>query len=347
MFINLIIKLYYWKCQIFSKKSFTQETILGTRVLSEYEWKREIIKNFFTSEIKWNKRKMIDTLHVNKIAKINKIEISVLISIYKSGKYLKGFLQNILEQTYFLKSEFIFILVNPTKEELKYINALCSIHGNCKLIVSQDKISIYDAWNKAINISSANLLTNMNVDDLRSPMSLEIQVDFMNKNENVDVGYQDILFFRDLKSSWSYIEKQNFRTNLPEVSVTCLAWLGINPPHNAPVWRKNLHRYYGVFDSSFASAGDYEFWLRISIEGARFKKMNELHVGYYVNQTGMSTKSDSPSSREEKVIQDKYKKRYMETAKIPKSFFDNQYFELLCDYLGDVKLKDYYRKLNL
>jgi hypothetical protein len=186
----------------------------------------------------------------------------------------------------------------------------------------------------------------MNVDDLRSPSSLEIQVNFMNNNEHVDVGFQDILFYRDLKSSWNYVKECNFKTELPEVSVLCLAWLSINPPHNAPVWRKNLHMLYGQFDSSLVSAGDYEFWLRICIEGVRFKKMDETHIGYYVNPSGMSTKNESPSSKEEKIIQEFYKDRFMKIMKIPNSIGQGQNFVQLCDFLGDNNLKEYYLEID-
>ena len=345
MLIKIITKLYLWKCYIFNKNSFIQEMILGTRILSEYEWKRDILINFLTSNKKWTRRKLYKYNPKKMENKFEKPEISVLISLYKSERFLRGFIQNILEQTHFDKSEFIFVAVEPNRKELKILKEFCSINSNCILIRSEDRISIYEAWNQAIDRSTANLLTNMNVDDLRSPSSLEIQVNFMDKNEHVDVGYQDILFYRDLKSNWNYVKKYNFKTELPEVSVPCLAWLGINPPHNAPVWRKNLHTLYGQFDSSLVSAGDYEFWLRICIEGVRFKKMNEAHVGYYVNPTGMSTKNDSPSSKEEKVIQENYKDRFMKKMKIPQSIVESQKFEQLCDFLGETNLKGYYRKI--
>ena len=346
MLIRIITKLYFWKCNFFTKNSFNQEMILGTHVLSEYEWKRDIIINRVSLNKKWSRRKLYR--HNPKIIenKIEKPEISVLISLYKSEKFLRGFIQNILEQSHFGKAEFIFVAVEPTDKELKILKEFCSVNSNCILIRSEDRISIYEAWNQAIDRSTANLLTNMNVDDLRSPSSLETQVNFMNKNENVDVGYQDILFYRDLKSNWNYVKNYNFKTELPEVSVPCLAWLGINPPHNAPVWRKNLHTLYGQFDSSLVSAGDYEFWLRICIEGVRFKKMKETHVGYFVNPAGMSTKSDSQSSKEEKIIQEAYKDRFMKIMEIPENICENQHFEQLCDFLGEGNLKEYYREIN-
>ena len=107
MLIKFITKLYFWKCYFFTKKSFNQEIILGTRVLSEYEWKRDIIINRVTSNNKWSRRKLYRHNPKKMENKIEKPEISVLISLYKSEKFLSGFIQNILEQSHFGKSEFI------------------------------------------------------------------------------------------------------------------------------------------------------------------------------------------------------------------------------------------------
>ena len=105
MLIRIITKLYFWKCNFFTKNSFNQEMILGTHVLSEYEWKRDIIINRVSLNKKWSRRKLYR--HNPKIIenKIEKPEISVLISLYKSEKFLRGFIQNILEQSHFGKAD--------------------------------------------------------------------------------------------------------------------------------------------------------------------------------------------------------------------------------------------------
>jgi hypothetical protein len=45
--------------------------------------------------------------------------------------------------------------------------------------------------------------------------------------------------------------------------------------------RKSLHRELGLFDTSFKSAGDWEFWLRCLWKGKKFYRTNTPHVVYY------------------------------------------------------------------
>ena len=50
-----------------------------------------------------------------------------------------------------------------------------------------------------------------------------------------------------------------------------------------------MHDKNGLFDESFKSAGDYEFWLRCVNTGSNFGRLNQVLGAYYVNPKGMST----------------------------------------------------------
>ncbi len=49
------------------------------------------------------------------------------------------------------------------------------------------------------------------------------------------------------------------------------------------MWRKSLHEKHGFFDSSFTSAGDWEFWLRMASAGETFKHVDE-YLGLYLKR---------------------------------------------------------------
>jgi len=66
-----------------------------------------------------------------------------------------------------------------------------------------------------------------------------------------------------------------------------------NSPHNAPMWRRQLHSDVGMFDTSYRSAGDFDFWLRCVRAGKTFFKINDPHVVYFVNPEGLSTRPDT------------------------------------------------------
>ena len=84
-----------------------------------------------------------------------------------------------------------------------------------------------------------------------------------------------------------------------------------NQPHNNPMWRKELHKKHGFFDSKYRSAGDWEFFLRCAFGGEKFKKINDVLGLYYFNPNGISTnpKNSSWKQEEEKEIYMKYSKK--------------------------------------
>jgi GT2 family glycosyltransferase len=146
----------------------------------------------------------------------------------------------------------------------------------------------------------------MNADDIRHPLSLEIQVSELEKMTGVDVVYQDVYYTLRQNLTFDTIARIGMKSNLPEASTNVLA-RGVNVPHNAPMWRRTLHDRVGLFDETFLSAGDHDFWIRASIKGAKFKKSEQVHVSYYINPDGMSTKKNSPGSSEGLKILDTYR----------------------------------------
>jgi len=292
----------------------TQEAeivIMGNPVISKVEWqkrkdveltKREQRQNTFTlmsEELEpevW--KQTLESIQC---------ELTVIISIYRSGDLLDLFLGNLKEQSIFDKTEVIIVLVEPELSERELIVKFAESHSNVKLEITSSRITIYSAWNLAIKKCSTPYITNMNVDDLRSPNSLEVQLEFMELHPWVDVAYQDFYYLLDRDLDWTSVANIGAISQCPPVTLTELAWFGLNPPHNAPIWKRDLHAKIGYLDENFVSAGDYEFWMRAVTNGIIFAKMHESTVGYFLNSDGLSTSVNSPSRQEEQELQDKYR----------------------------------------
>jgi glycosyltransferase involved in cell wall biosynthesis len=231
---------------------------------------------------------------------------AVICSLYKVEEYLDTFLSNIRSQEYFHAVEFCFILCAGDEFEIAKLKKFTDDHSNCKLIVEQERIGIYKAWNLGVQHTSAPVITNWNADDSRRPDSLRRQIQTLNRYSFIDVVYQDLYVTLEPKLPWSILEKVGRKTKLPSVSVGGLLQ-GYNAPHNAPMWRRSLHDEIGYFDEKYHSSGDYEFWLRAAMANKLFLKDREPHVSYYVNPQGLSTSWRSHASVEMKSIQEKYR----------------------------------------
>ena len=281
--------------------------ILGHKVPTLFEWSRKYIsvEKSIDGDISTNKQK-----NLQKPTIVQEPLVSILISLYKSELYLEKFLQNIEEQSALTYAEPCFILVEPSKFELDLVQKFCRDFPNARMSISQDRITIYEAWNQGINMTNAPYITNMNVDDSRRFDSIQIQLETFNHHPWVDVVYQDFFFTLEAHPKWELIRKMDFKTNLPPVTLVDLVLFGINSPHNAPMWRRQLHSELGLFNNTLKSAGDYEFWIKCAAAGKKFIKSKDCHVAYYVNPDGMSTSSISPSPTEEIELQNEWKSQY-------------------------------------
>jgi hypothetical protein len=284
--------------------------IMGRPVMSKEVWeerkklenkqRRQSIPNYFPDSPKNESGKLPQQCAGNS-------QLGVIASIYRPGDLLSVFLGNLEEQSIFELTQVVLVLVDPKSSEIEMIDSFCEKYSNVKLVIFEQRLTIYEAWNVAIRLTNTCFLTNMNIDDLRSPDSLEIQLQFMLDRPWADVGYQDFYYMWDRDLDWTSVANVGALSELPPVTLLELAWFGVNPPHNAPVWRRELHERFGEFDGNLRSAGDYEFWLRVCSKGASFVKIPISTVGYYINPKGMSTSSESPSVYEEKILQEKYR----------------------------------------
>ncbi len=237
--------------------------------------------------------------------------VSAIASLYKGRRFLEGFLETIASQTIFDRSELIIIDANSPENEEEIITSYREIYPNIVYKRINYRIGIYDAWNVGVQMARGKYLTNTNLDDLRRRDSFEIQASALDRNPCADVAYQDFLYSFDASLSFDEVARFEFKSELPIVTANNL--LVFNSPHNAPMWRKSLHGELGLFDTSFKSAGDWEFWLRCLWKGKKFYKTNTPHVVSFQNPEGISTGPDTLGVKEAREILRRYSRKLIPT----------------------------------
>ena len=235
---------------------------------------------------------------------------SVLVSSYRSEKFLTAWVANLEAIHDFESFEFIIVAVDPSEQERATFDTLARRHGNITLEVRSQPFGIYEAWNLGIELARADFVTNMNVDDIRSPASLVKQADLLSKYEWVDVVYQDVLLSLSSDATWSQLESIDAVCRLP-MTTPAILMSGVNPPHNGPMWRKSLHREIGAFDVSLRSAADFDFWVRCANHGKVFFNVEDSHVGYFENPEGVSTSTAGVGIREPRTVIGRYENVFM------------------------------------
>jgi len=237
-------------------------------------------------------------------------KISIITSLYRGKDFIKGFLEDIINQTIFKeKCELIIIDANSPDNEKDIILEYQKEYPNIVYARLEKDPGIYACWNTAIEMSRGEFITNANVDDRKNKKSLEIHLKVMEDNPQADVIYADILVTHAPNETFEKNTTQGVYPSPPEASLDAI--LNRGAPHNNPLWRKSLHERSGLFSHKYKSAGDLDMWLRFLENGANFGKIKAPLGLYYVNPTGMSTNTDTNSwkTKEENEVREKFLSR--------------------------------------
>jgi FkbM family methyltransferase len=222
------------------------------------------------------------------------LDVTVLTALYRSEEYLEPFLRNLQSQIGFTSCQVVLVSTDPNDLERALLDSFSLRHPHITLIYTRTPFGIYSAWNLGIKVANRKYLTNWNVDDARANTSLMEQFTFMESNQSVDIGYQDLYYVFDKNLSWETIVRTGIPTQFPNVSPHTLM-SGACPPHNGPIWKRSIHEEVGLFNIEYKSAADLDFWIRCSLNGKKFLKMNSKHSSYFHNPKGMSTSRESPA----------------------------------------------------
>lgn len=106
-------------------------------------------------------------------------QISVLISTYNNRRFVAKKLAEIRRQTIFDRAEFLFIETGSPERERELIAPFCAEHPNCRLLTTEDRRTLYAAWNLGWDAARAPLLCYTNMDDAMHPALLEHLVKVM------------------------------------------------------------------------------------------------------------------------------------------------------------------------
>jgi len=233
------------------------------------------------------KEPIVDNLvYLNDIGP-NKYLVSAIVSTYNAEKFIRGCLENLENQTISNELEIIVVNSGSNENEEVIVRKFQMKYKNIKYIKTKDRENVYAAWNRGIKAASGKYITNANTDDRRFNDGIEILVKALEENPEAPLAYGNF-YITDKPNNKSFDSHIVDRTNYPNylrgsLLLSCY-------PGPMPVWRRSVHSEFGYFNESYFSAGDREFWCRISqkYELLRIKK----HVGmYFLNPSGVENQN--------------------------------------------------------
>jgi hypothetical protein len=327
---HVAIKQYYWKTVDYVNNKLYGVQVAGNSAydasVNNFNWEEEytyyplkispyilekhaIKNNYRLQTIKEFSKKYdipnlgdwgLDLLSIDekKADEINQYKVSVVTAIGSPkiySKYFKTYLENILDQHFFLQTEHIIVY----SEWDEFFNEFKK-YTNFKLIKEEETLGVYNAWNIGIKAASTEYVTNWNIDDLRHPINTKIKYDLL-KNNNFDIAYNWYVATSTLDENFYNIDfsskivlryPDNYENHVME---NCYA----GPD---PMWKKSLHDTVGYFDyENYPSIGDWEMWIRFAKKAnAKFKLIPEV-LCIYRDHPGTVSRAYHEKSNQQKI----------------------------------------------
>lgn len=217
--------------------------------------------------------------------------VTAIVSTYKSERFIRGCLEDLINQTLYSKGELEIVIIDSASPENEgdIVREFKKSYQNIQHIRTSERESLYASWNRGILAASGRYITNANTDDRHRADSLEVMAMTLDRHPEVDLVYGDC--YATNKHNETF--EENSKTRLfryPEFFAPfVLLHYQFGPQ---PMWRRSVHDKIGMFDSSYRAAGDYDFNIRFAMH-CRALHIPETLGLYLEHQLAISFRDDT------------------------------------------------------
>lgn len=224
------------------------------------------------------------------------LKISVITATWNSGATIEDTLRSVLQQTYG-NIEHIIVDGGSSDATLDIFRMYAEAYRKRGLVlkwISEQDNGIYDAMNKGIRLASGDVVGLLNSDDFfTAPTVLQRVAEVFRENERnndiVDAVYGDVHYVKpeNLRRCVRYYSSKGFCRSRMK--------MGFMPAHPSFYCRREIYNRYGLFDTQFKIAADFELLLRL-IYIHRIKT-RYLEMDFVTMRTGGASSSGFASHR--------------------------------------------------
>lgn len=180
------------------------------------------------------------------------MKVSVITAVYNSQDTIADAINSVASQTY-KHIEHIIIDGKSIDNTLEIIN---ENSGRISKLISEPDTGIYDALNKGINNATGDVIAFLHADDIYADNTIIEKAVNLFHEKQTDSIYGDLLYV-----SKEDINKiiRNWKAGEFTYSKLKKGWM---PPHPTFFVKKDIYKQYGLFNTDFKIAADYDIILR-------------------------------------------------------------------------------------
>lgn len=199
------------------------------------------------------------------------VNVSVICTVKNGEETIRETINSVINQT-MTEWEFIIIDDGSADNTPNILNEYAGIESRIK-IVKTEGIGRGYALNLAVELSKADLITNIDADDLMHPQKLEIQYKAIKNNKRYFLlSTKAKIIYSNQIPSWNNIKIEDQAITIDEVTKKNFKKNQIN--HSSVMFYKKDLLSIGGYQNVRKSQYDYELWLRSAIKGLKLGKIN-------------------------------------------------------------------------
>ena len=200
---------------------------------------------------------------------INRIKVTVLLTVYNGSEFLNEAIDSILNQTY---CDFEFLIINDGSGDNSKEIILSYSDSRIKYIENDTNKGLIFSLNRGIGIAQGKYIVRMDADDISLPQRIEKQVAFMEDNPSVGVcGSWYLSFGKNNVLVKTTHSDENIRIGMLHQIQLC---------HPTVIIRKSVLDDNGIYyNPDFLHAEDYDFFFNIG-KYSKFHNLQEVLLKY-------------------------------------------------------------------
>ena len=204
--------------------------------------------------------------------------VSVYITNYNYGKYIKQSIKSVLKQTY--QNFELIIIDDGSTDNSREIIEIYEQHPKVKIIYQKNK-GLNVTNNVALRVSQGRYIMRLDADDYLDENALLVMTSKLEKDPEIGLVFPDYYLIDAENNILNVVKRHSFEK---EVS------LFDQPAHGAcTMIRKNFLKRLGGYDEQYKCQDGYELWVKFI---SRYKPANVNTPLFYYRQHGANLTSN-------------------------------------------------------
>jgi len=251
---------------------------------------------------------------------MSEIQVSIVIPLYNKSQWILQTLMSVANQTY-KNWECIIVDDGSSDESLELVKKFAMENQGEWRIYSQSNSGQAIARNFGISLARGKYIALLDADDLWFPNKLTKQIDYLEKNKEVDVIFCSYVIFEDsLKNSLRVVRFKDSR----KMIMRWLQMLGFGGLiESVGLIKSEFLENYGAFSEDLSTSSGLEISLRALIN-AKVMVLPDVLVAYRISDNQWHKDSDELAINC-KILNSMYGGRILEESLI-KSYQDAYFF---------------------